>query len=70
MAVSRIDDDDVDFGSDESVETVGHVMGYADSSSDQETAVTIFGRIRVFCSLFDILDGDEALEVAFFIDKG
>ncbi|CDF05842.1 unknown [Megasphaera elsdenii CAG:570] len=70
MAVSRIDDDDVDFGCDEGIEAVCHVMGYADSSGDQEAAITVFGRVRVFRSFFDILDGNEALQVTFFIDKG
>ena len=70
MAVSRIDDDDVDFGSDEGIEAVRHIMGYADSSGDQEAAITVFGRVRVFRSFFDILDGNEALQVTFFIDKG
>ena len=55
---------------DEGIEAVRHVMGYADSSGDQEAAITVFGRVRVFRSFFDILDGNEALQVTFFIDKG
>ena len=58
VAVCRIDDDDVDFGSDESIEAVGHVMGNADSGSNQKAAVAVFGRIRIFRSFFNIFNRD------------
>ena len=68
MAVSRIDDDDVDLRGYEGIQAVYHVVGNADSCGGQQAAVGILRRIRVFRSFFNIFNRDQALQIAVLID--
>ena len=70
VAVRRVDDDDVDLGGDERGDALHRVGRPADGSAREQAAVFIARGVGVLDALFDVLDGDQALEVALFVDDG
>ena len=68
VRVRGVDDDDVDLGVDERARAVDAVLARADGRGHAQTSEGILRGLRVAARLLDVLDGDEALEVAVLID--
>src|ERR1043165_4523676 len=68
VRVRGVDDDDVDLGVDERAGAVEAVAADADGGAAAEPAERILRGLRIAPRLLDVLDGDEALEVAVGVD--
>ena len=70
MAVCRIDGDDVNLCGDERGNALHRVCGRADSRADEKPAVFVTRGVGILDALFDVLDRDQAFEIAVFVDDG
>ena len=68
VAVRRVDDEDVDLLGDESLRALEGVGADADRGADPQPAALVLRRERVLDPLLDVLDGDQALELAVGVD--
>ena len=68
MAVRRVEHDNVNLRLDERRNAFEHVGRRTDRRAAKQAAAGVARGIRVLHGLFNILDRDEALEVALFID--
>ena len=68
VAVRGVEHDDVDLRLDERCNAVEHVGRRADRRAAEQAAAGVARGIRVLHGFLDVLDRDEALEVAGFID--
>ena len=69
MAVCGVKHQHVRLSLEQCACTVEHIGGYADSSAAKQSAAGISCGVGVLYALFNVLDGDESLEVAVFIDQ-
>ena len=70
VAVRGVHDDAVHLGGNQRCHTVHHIRGDADRCAAQKTPLGVLGGVRVFDLLFDVLDGDQALEVEIVVHDG
>ena len=63
VAVGRVDDDDVDTGVNELLDTFFRAAAAGDAGTDEQLAGGVLGSERVVSGLGDVLDGHEACEV-------
>ena len=68
VAVGRVGDEHVDAGLDEGRRTLPRVTEVADRRADHEAAVGVVARVGELLALDEVLDGDEAGEVALVVD--
>ena len=64
VAVRGVEHEDVDLGADELPRAVEDVLGDADGGAHAQAPEPVLGGVGVLDRLLDVLDGDEALEVA------
>ena len=70
MAVSRIDGNNVHLGGHQRFDPLHHVLGHTHGRAAQQTAVVILGGVGVLGALFNVLDGDQATQLALFVHDG
>src|SRR5207244_10739313 len=68
MAVRRIDDQNIDAGSDQRLSAIVGVCAGADRGADAKLASLVLAREWMFGRFKDVLDRDESLELEVFID--
>ena len=68
MAVGGVGDEHVDAGLDEGRRPLPRVAEVADRRADHEAAVGVVARVGELLALDEVLDGDEAGEVALGVD--
>ena len=69
MTMGRIDDDNIDFGSNQGGQAIHQIRPDPYRSSGQQSAFAIFGRVRIFLPFFDIFDRNQAFEIPFVINQ-
>ena len=69
VAMGRINYEHICFGSKEGFHPVFHIRCHTDGCCCQKASVLILHGIGIFLHLFDIPDGDEALQVSLFIHQ-
>ena len=67
VAVCGIEHEDIDLCSDQGACAVEHIGSHADAGAAEQSAAGITGRIREFHGFFDVLNGDQTLEVAVLV---
>ena len=59
MTVCGIDNDDIDMGSNQGIDTLHHVSGDTDTGTAEKTSLIILCRKRILDLFFNIFDGDQ-----------
>ena len=67
MTVCRVQHQNVYLRIHQSMRTLQHICSDADGSAAEQAALFVTGRVRELYCLFDILDGDKTLEIAFAV---
>ena len=70
MAVGGVQNQGVNTCVDESLCTLKNVLGNADGGGAEQSALGVLGGIRILLGFFDVLDGDQTLQIAVFIHQG
>jgi hypothetical protein len=70
MPVRRVDHDGVDLGLHQLGEALEEVAARPDRGGDAQATQVVLARVRVLLALLDVLDRDEAAQVAGGVDHG
>ncbi len=63
-----VDDYDIHSGGDQGVDTLHPVIADSDGGADAQAAEVVLAGVGILAYLFDVLDGDQTLELALIVD--
>ena len=68
MAVRAVNGQYVGFGFRQFLRALQEIAGRADGAADAQAAMVVFGGLRIFQFLLDVLDRDQTLQVVLVVD--